>query len=108
MSTRMEKVAQDVALKALRSAAATSDPPLDPQTLTEAFQAGWPVRDRQRPMNDTITAAGRAASQCAGQDADAWTSTFSQAWHPAVEEAVQEYLQDARYSFKHGDPLQGA
>jgi hypothetical protein len=102
----MEKVAQDVALKALRSAAATSDPPLDPQTLTEAFQAGWPVRDRQRPMNDAITAA-QAASACANQDPAAWTTAIAQAWQPAVEEVVQEYLQAARHCFKQGDPLQG-
>ena len=106
MSTRMEKVAEDVALKALRAAAATSDPPLDPEALTEAFQAGWPVEDSRRPMNDATTAA-QAAGNRANQDADAWTTAIAQAWQPAVEEVVQEYLQAARHCFKQGDPLQG-
>ena len=107
MSTRMERVAQDVALKALRSAAATSDPPLDPEQLTEAFQARWPARDSQSPMNNAITAAAQAASACANQDPAAWTTAIAQAWQPAVEEVVQEYLQAARHCFKQGDPLQG-
>ena len=105
MNTRMEKVAQDVALAALRSAAA-SDPPLDPEALTEAFRAGWPVRDSRRPMNDAIAAA-QAAGSCTDQDPDTWTIAISQAWQPAVEEVVQEYLHAARHSFKQGDPLQG-
>ena len=107
MSTRMEKVAQDVALKALRAAAATSDPVIDTERLRETFQARWPTQNSQRPMNDAITAV-QAARNRAGQDADAWTTAITLAWQPAVEEAVQEYLQAARRCFKHGDPLQGA
>ena len=58
MNTRMEKVAEDVALTALRSAGTASDPPLEPETLKEAFRARWPTQDSQRPMNDAMGAAG--------------------------------------------------
>ena len=107
MNTRMEKVAQDVALAVLRSVGAKSDPPLKPEALREAFRARWPVRDSQRPMNDAIAAAAQAAGSCSDQDQDTWTIAISQVWQPAVEAVVQEYLQAARHSFKQGDPLQG-
>ena len=106
MNTRMEKVVQDVALAALRSAAA-ADPPPEPEALREAFRARWPVKDSRHPMNDAFVAAAQAASSCTDQDPDTWTIAISQAWQLAVEEVVQGYLQAARHSFKQGDPLHG-
>ena len=92
MNTRMEKVAEDVALTALRSAGTASDPPLEPETLKEAFRARWPTQDSQRPMNDAMGAAAQAAGNCSGQDAESWQTTMSRAWQPAVEEVVAEGL----------------
>ena len=107
MNTRMEKVAEDVALKALRSAGTASDPSLDPEALREAFRARWPTQDSQRPMNDAIAAAAQAASSFSGQDAGSWETTISRAWQPAVEEVVEKYFKDAQHSFEKGEPLEG-
>ena len=107
MNTRMEKVAEDIALTALRKVGSAAQPPLQPEKLKDAFQAGWPVPDSRRPMNDAMTAAAHAASNCAGQDADNWKITVSQAWRPAVEEVVEEYFKAARHSFEKGEPLDG-
>ena len=107
MNTRMEKVAEDIALTALRKVGSAAQPPLQPEKLKDAFQAGWPVPDSRRPMNDAMTAAAHAASNCAGQDADNWKITVSQAWRPAVEEVVEEYFKAARNSFEKGEPLEG-
>ena len=107
MNTKMEKVAEDIALTALRKVGSAAQPPLQPEKLKDAFQAGWPVPDSRRPMNDAMTAAAHAASNCAGQDADNWKITVSQAWRPAVEEVVEEYFKAARNSFEKGEPLEG-
>ena len=107
MNTRMEKVAEDIALTALRKVGSAAQPPLQPEKLKDAFQVGWPVPDSRRPMNDAMTAAAQAASNCAGQDADNWKITVSQAWRPAVEEVVEEYFKAARRGFEKGEPLDG-
>ena len=54
MTTRMEKVAEDIALAALRKATLTTKPPLQLETLKEAFQARWPVAESNRPMNNAM------------------------------------------------------
>ena len=107
MNTRMEKVAEDVALAALRKVASAAKPPLQAEKLNQAFQAGWPGPDSRRPMNDATGAAAQAASNCSSQDAASWKSTVSQAWQPAVEEVVEEYFREARNSFEKGEPLEG-
>ena len=107
MNTRMEKVAEDVALTALRSAGTASDPPLEPETLKEAFRARSPTQDSQRPMNDAMDAAAQAAGNCSGQDAESWQTTMSRAWQPAVEEVVEEYFKAAQHSFEKGESLEG-
>ena len=108
MKTRMEKVAEDVAIAALRKVAPAAQPPLQADKLKEAFQARWPVPDSRRPMNDAMGAAALAASNCGGQDADTWETTMSQAWQPSVEEVVEAYFKAARTSFQKGDALEGA
>ena len=39
MTTRMEKVAEDVALAAIRNASTAAVPPLQPEKLQESFRA---------------------------------------------------------------------
>ena len=107
MTTRMEKVAKDVALTVLRKADCGTDPPLQPETLKEAFQAKWPTPNSRKPMNDAVHAAAQAASSCTGQDEESWKTTVSQAWQPAVEEIVGEYFKASRHSFETGEPLEG-
>ena len=88
MNTRMEKVAEDVALTALRVLGYVAQPTPQPEKLKEDFQARWPVSDSRRPMNDAMSAAAQTVSSCTGQDADSWETTVSQTWQPAVEEVV--------------------
>ena len=59
-------------------------------------------------MNDALGAAAQAASNCAGQDGEAWKATVSRAWQPAAREAAQEYLRIARENFRKGEIAQGA
>ena len=108
MTSRMEKVAEDIALTALRKATSTGDPPLKPEALKEAFQAGWPVPDSTIPMNDAMSAAAQAASNCTGQDAEKWHTAVFQAWQTAVQDTVDQYFRDARHSFQKREYLEGA
>ena len=104
MTTRMEKVAEDVALTVLQKAGSTAQRPLQPETLKEAFHARWPTPDSRTPMNDAMSAAVQAASSFTGQDAGSWKATMSQAWQPAVDEVVQEYFKTAQLSFEKEEP----
>ena len=108
MTTRMEKVAEDVALAVLRNTGPSANPPLQPEILAQAFQAGWPTTDSRIPMNDAMSAAAQAAISCIGLNADSWKNTIYQAWRPAVQETVDEYFEDARRSFEKGQYLKGA
>ena len=108
MTTRMEKVAEDVALAVLRNTGPSARPPLLPERIAQAFQAQWPIPDSRTPMNDAMGAAARAAASCAGQNADSWKKTIYQAWQPAVQETVDEYFEEARRSFERGQYLEGA
>ena len=108
MTTRMEKVAEDVALTALSKAGSEANMALHLEASKAAFQAAWPTPDSTRPMNDAINTAAQAASNCTGQDAETWESSIGQVWQPAVEEVVGVYLRTARYSFKKGEARQGA
>ena len=108
MTTRMEKVAEDVALTALGKAGYEAPTALHLEASKGAFQALWPIPDSTRPMNDAINSAAQAASNCTGQDAETWQSKVGQVWQLAVEEVVEVYLKTARHSFERGDIRQGA
>ncbi len=108
MTTRMEKVAEDVALTAIDRAGYEALTALHLEATKGAFQALWPIPDSTRPMNDAINSAAQAASNCTGQDAETWQSKVGQVWQLAVEEVVEVYLKTARHSFERGDIRQGA
>ena len=108
MTTRMEKVAEDVAFAVLRNTGSSANPPLNPETLAQAFQAGWPIPDSRNPMSDAMSAAAQAAISCTGRNADGWKTTVHKAWEPAVQETVDEYFMNARSSFEKGHYLEGA
>ncbi|MCY4365703.1 MAG: hypothetical protein OXE17_05695, partial [Chloroflexi bacterium] len=61
MTTRMEKVAEDVALTALQRATRASGSPLDPDKLKETLKASWPPEGSQQPMNHALEVAAAAA-----------------------------------------------
>ena len=108
MTTRMEKVAEDVALAVLRHTGSAVDPPLQPETLEEAFQAGWPTPDSKMPMNDAKSAAAQALSTSSGQDTGRWKTTVSDVWQTAVLETIERYFKAARHSFQKREYLEGA
>ena len=105
MNTRMEKVAEDIALAVLRKVGSTARPPLRTETLKEAFQARWPTSDSSTPMNDAMNAAAQAVGNCINQDPESCKTAVSQVWQPAVEEVVEEYFKAAKHSFRKGQPL---
>ena len=112
MTTRMEKVAEDVAFTALQRATRTSESPLDPDKLKETLRASWPPEGSQQPMNHALKAADEAAGHerdgsIQGEpDQETWNTLVQKAWAQAVEDTVQEYFESARRSFKEGEPLQ--
>ena len=108
MTNRMEKVAEDIALTALRKVRFEAKPALHLAASKAAFQAAWPTPDSTRPMNDAIDTAARAANNRTGQDAYNWESKLEQVWQPAVEETIEVYLKTARHSFERGESRQGS
>ena len=108
MTTRMERVAEDIAMAALLKAGATAEPPLQTETLEEAFQSRWPTQGSKLPMNDAMSAAIHATRSSIGQDADRWkTTAVSDTWHPAVQDTIEGYFHAAQRNFAEGYPLEG-
>ena len=107
MTTRMEKVAEDVALAALRKTAHTAGTPLDMAVLKKAFLERWPVPDSNRPMSDAVGATALVVGSCIDQNPESWGTAVAQAWQPAVQETVEEYFNTARLNFQKGEALEG-
>lgn len=107
MKSRMEKVTEDITLMALKQACSTTQTPSRTEALQEAFQAGWPTPDSDQPMNDAISAAARLVD-VSGQNPDTWKEAMAEAWQPALETVVTEYLESARESFQSGEHTQEA
>lgn len=108
MTTRMEKVTQDVALALLRNTSSFTNPPLHQEALAQAFQAGWPTPNSSTPMNDAMSAVVQAAISCTGRNTDGWETAVHDAWKAAVQETVEGYFKDARRSFEKEEYLEGA
>ena len=107
MTTRMEQVAEDVALTALQKSTEQSGYPPDPAGLKTALRACWPPEGSQSPMLDAMKAAAETAGQGRdGASQEPWADLLEKAWEQAVEDTVQEYFASARRSFKEGEPLQ--
>ena len=102
----MERVAEDVALTALKKAAQESGSRLDLQELKTTFQGNWPPEGSQQPMNDALKAVTRASPKQGGPAQETWNTLVHRAWAQAVEDTVQEYFETARQSFKQGEALQ--
>ena len=56
MPTRMEKVAEDVALAAIRNASTAAAVLLPAEKLQESFRAAWPTGESRTPINDAMNA----------------------------------------------------
>lgn len=106
MTTRMEKVAEDVALTALKTATSLSESTLDPDALRLTFLRDWLPKGSQNPMIDAMNKAISAAGFDDGPEEATWHGLLEKAWDQAVEDTVQEYFSSARRSFKQGEPLQ--
>ena len=108
MNTRMEKVAEDVALTALREVGSSIRPPLQSEQLKLSFGTRWPIPGSTMPMNDAMGAALDAvAANSSGQDWEERRNRIKESWSKAVEEVVQEYFKSARRSFEKGEPFEG-
>ena len=108
MPTRMEKVAEDVALAAIRNASTAAAVLLPAEKLQESFRAAWPTGESRTPINDAMNAGVNATT--AGvrpQDRETWKARMEDAWSKAVIETVTAYFQTARQSFEQGQPLEG-
>ena len=108
MITRMESATELIALTVLRKINSDQHHPIQPETLTEAFRARWPLPGSKTPMNDATQATAQAASNYVGQDEGIWQENVSQAWQSAVKETAQEHLSTARENFREGELAQGA
>ena len=108
MTTRMERVAEDVALAALQKASTLGEPPLQPEKLHERLRATWPAGDGRLPMNDAMSAAVDAAITDAHErNRESWETLMEDAWSKAVEEVVERYFRAAQHSFEKGQSMEG-
>ena len=108
MTTRMEKVAEDVAMAAIRNASTAVAVLLPAEKLQDGFRAAWPTGESRTPINDAMNAGVNATT--AGvreQDRETWKARMEETWSKAVEETVTAYFQTARQSFEQGQPLEG-
>ena len=108
MTTRMERVAEDIALATLRKASTLAEQPLHPEKLQEGFNAKWPAQDSRLPMNEAMSAAvGAATNSTHAPDRESWKARIVDAWGKAVEEVVLGYFRAAQHSFEKGQSLEG-
>ena len=108
MTTRMERVAEDIALATLRKACALAEPPIQPEKLHERFRTMWPAGDSRLPMNDAMSAVvGAAAHSAHAPDRESWKTLMEDAWSGAVDEVVEGYFKTAQHSFENGQPMEG-
>ena len=108
MTTRMERVAEDIALATLRKACTLAEPALQPEKLHEQFRTMWPAGGSLLPMNDAMSAVvGAAAHSAHVPDRESWKILMEDAWSGAVEEVVQGYFKTAQHSFENGQPMEG-
>ena len=108
MTTRMERVVEDIALATLRKACALAEPPIQPEKLHERFRTMWPAGDSRLPMNDAMSAVvGAAAHSAHAPDRESWKTLMEDAWSGAVEEVVEGYFKTAQHSFENGQPMEG-
>ena len=108
MTTRMERVAEDIALATLRKACTLAEPALQPEKLHEQFRTMWPAGGSLLPMNDAMSAVvGGAAHSAHVPDRESWKTLMEDAWSGAVEEVVQGYFKTAQHSFENGQPMEG-
>ena len=108
MTTRMERVVEDIALATLRKACALAELALQTEKLHERFRTMWPAGDSRLPMNDAMSAVvGAAAHSAHVPDRESWKALMEDAWSGAVEEVVQGYFKTAQHSFENGQPMEG-
>lgn len=114
MTTRMEIVAEKLALSVLQVVSSAMEPSLPMDRLQKNFYARWPTEGSRFPINDAMLAARNAAiackeRTCSGWDEDqgTWRTPIVDAWDKAVAETVAQYFDNARSSFAEGKALEG-
>ena len=108
MTTRIEKVAGEVALDVLEKVSTLVEPPLHLERLKRSFYSKFTASAGQFPMNEAMNAALYAAVASKGQAADEWNAPIVDAWERVVDETVEEYFNRAERSFEAHEHLEGA
>ena len=113
MTTRMEQVAEKIALAVLRNVGGAVEPPLSIEKLEKNFYARWPTEGSKFPMNDAMQAALNAAiaskepARGERNKGETWETPIADAWDQAVADSVEQYFDAARQHFDKGEPLEG-
>ena len=108
MPTRIEKVAQDIALTAAKMASAAQNNVIDEHSFEAIFDECWPQQYSDQPVTDAISAAAQAASCYSTPDQRQWITAIKESWQPAVTEVIAAYLTAAKESFEKGEALKGS
>ena len=81
MTTRMEKVAEHIALTVLRKASTLATPPFQPRKIHHRLRTMWPKGDSRLPMNEAISATVAAVAQSAAvPNGPSWITWVQDAW----------------------------
>ena len=115
MNNRMEKVAERIALGALRRVGALVVPARSMEEVEKDFHSRWPSEFSRFPLSDArkvalvtaIAGQGEALSRW-DHEGDGGKTPIAHAWDLAANEAVEEYFDNAQVSFERKGLLEGA
>ena len=114
MNTRMENVAERIALGALRKVCVLVESPLSMEDFEKDFHSRWPRESSRFPLDDAMKVALVAAIASKGEalgewdhEGRSWKNPMVDAWDLAVNEAVEEYFDNAQVSFEREEHLEG-
>ena len=106
MKTKMEMVAEEVALEVLQRVSTAVKPALHLEQLKRNFYSKFTPGAGQFPMNEAMNAAVYAAVASKGQAADEWNTPIVETWERVVDETVEEYFSRAERSFDGDEHLE--
>ena len=107
MKTKMETVAEEVALEVLLKVSTVVEPPIHLEQLKRSFYSKFTASAGQFPMSEAMNAALHAAVVSKGQAAAEWNTLIVETWERVVNEAVEEYFSRAERSFDGDEHLEG-
>ena len=99
MNSRMEKIAEEIALTVLRNLGTREGLTVPAETLERDFCDHWPSDGSRYPINDAIDAVASLGVLEVGQ--------LPAVWRTAADDTVVACFEDAQASFESDDYLQG-